>query len=65
MAAAIVIIWLTIRGCRGDKQEIARNESDLNEIHFDENFKKTREEDMSGRMTGRMLGTITGYRPSS
>jgi len=43
MATGIVILWLIIRGCRGDKQEIGNRGSEASEIHFDENFKKTTE----------------------
>ena len=41
MAIAIVVLWLLIRRCRGDKQEITNHGSEVSEINFDENFKKT------------------------
>jgi len=41
MAIAVVVLWLLIRRCRGDKQEITNHDSMVSEINFDENFKKT------------------------
>jgi hypothetical protein len=41
MAIAVVVLWLLIRRCRGDKQEISSHDSIVDEIDFDENFKKT------------------------
>jgi hypothetical protein len=41
MAIAVVVLWLLIRQCRGDKQEITNHGSEVSEINFDENFKKT------------------------
>jgi|LauGreDrversion4_2_1035121.scaffolds.fasta_scaffold177687_4 hypothetical protein len=53
MATLVVIFWIVIRGCRGDKQEIdCRHCSEVTEIHFDENFKRTQERGV--RETGRL-----------
>jgi hypothetical protein len=41
MATAVVVFWLLIRRCRGDKQEITNHDSMVSEINFDENFNKT------------------------
>ena len=53
MAIAVVVFWLLIRRCRGDKQEITNHGSEISEVNFDENFKKTQM--LSKRFTGRMF----------